>query len=83
MTFEIINGADLTGIENRGRVKGSTNASSKRRDEAAERGATYIAERGMKSKEAARIVIAQFNLNITERYMARLIRECNVRNTST
>ena len=83
MTFKLIDGADLTGIENRGRVKGSTNASSKHRDEAAERGATYIADRGMKSKEAARLVIEQFNLNITERYMARLIRESSVRNTST
>ena len=69
----IINGVGkVDWPENRGRVEGSKNQSTARRDEAVSKGASYV-ENGMKTKHAAQRCIDEFGMNLTVEHMSRMI----------
>lgn len=76
MAFEVFSGVDPSAFpENRGRIDGSKNAATARRDEAVAKGAYYVAVNGMKLNEASNLAIKEFHLYITTAHMAKLIRE--------
>ncbi|MFA5990241.1 MAG: hypothetical protein WC803_11640 [Sphingomonas sp.] len=58
--------------ETRGRVEGSKNQSTVRRDEAVSKGVAYV-EGGMKTKHAAQRCIDDLGINVTVEHMSRLI----------
>lgn len=76
MEYPIITGVDLGDFpENRGRIEGSKNQTTARRNEAVTKGASYIEANGMKLNEASDVVIAEFRLSVTTQHMAKMIRE--------
>ena len=84
MEYPIITGVDLGAFpENRGRVEGSKNHTTARRDEAVAKGASYVEVNGMKLNEASDLIITEFRLAMTTAHMAKMIRNYRKANTST
>lgn len=84
MQYPIITGVDLGAFpENRGRIEGSKNAATARRDDAVAKGAYYVEVDGMKLNEASKTVIKEFRLSLTTAHMAKLIRKRRQNTTSS